>query len=108
MEDLKAILSRRNHSSATELQNISFITKNYMEEINHGWMVPIPSSCVQDIKWAMVIPVGCTYQNMINSEGDIVKKRRLTHDASWKGVSGESVNDRCDLDALENVNMGNV
>jgi hypothetical protein len=54
------LILRGNHQSAAKHSNI--LLDILLKEINQGWMVPIPTSFVQQIKNAEVAPVGIAQQ----------------------------------------------
>ena len=80
ISDIKAMLSRGNHKSATSAENIKALQKNYTKEVSKGWMIPILPDILPKLKGARVIPIGVAVQWTINELGERMKKSRVTHD----------------------------
>ena len=106
-EDLKHMVERGNHKSATTPKlNEETLLKNYDNEVAHGWMLPIPKDKVQKLDGAAVIPVGVALQHTIDAEGNRITKRRTTHDATFSPPSTLSVNNRMLRDLLSECFYG--
>ena len=90
-------LERGNHKSASKsTKTLEFLQKTYSKEVRLGWMTPISIGIISKLKNACVIPVGVVSQWTIDEMGKPKEKMRLTHDCSWIGPSGQSVNSRID------------
>ena len=98
-EDLEAMISRGNHKSTKEKENVPTLLSNYEKEVHYGWMLPITIENVRKIRGARVIPVGITKQFTVNHKGKRIAKRRTTHDASLLPSSQKSINNTmiCEL-----------
>ena len=92
--DLKHMIARGNHKSASSPENITSLLKNYEKEVSYGWMLPVTLESTKKIKGAGVIPVGVAQQLTINDKGKRKTKYRTTHDASFAPPSNKSINDR--------------
>jgi hypothetical protein len=90
--DLNFRKERGNHKSAQRFNET--IINIIKEDIELGFALILPIQLLEFIKNASLAPVGCTKQMTINSLGERVPKFRMTHDQSFLGPSGTSVNDR--------------
>jgi len=90
--DLNFHKERGNHKSAQRFNET--IINIIKEDIEHGFALILPIQLLEFIKNASLAPIGCTKQMTINSLGERVPKYRMTHDQSFLGPSGTSVNDR--------------
>lgn len=64
-------------------------------------MIPFLKEDLINIPNAGVIPAGITKQRTINELGEIIDKKRVTHNASRPRKSGTSVNSLSDKDILD-------
>ena len=65
------MIKKGNHKSAEIPQiNAQTLQKNYTKEVERGWMLPIPKSCLKKLKGAAVIPVGVATQFTIDDKGN--------------------------------------
>ena len=71
-----------------------------MEDVLHGHSLPLLQSTAMQIPKASIAPLGLVEQETINEHGQIVTKFRMTHDQSFPGPSGHSVNNRVKVDEL--------
>jgi hypothetical protein len=81
-----------NHKSAT--QNINAVSEIINKEIIRGFALPLPIDLIQEIPNGSIAPLGLQTPESINEFGDVVEKLRLTHDQTFPGPSGHSVNKR--------------
>ena len=81
--DLKHMIARGNHKSASSPDNINSLLQNYDKEVSYGWMLPVTIESTKKIKGAGVIPVGVAKQLTIDDKGKRKTKFRTTHDASF-------------------------
>ena len=100
-EDLRAMIQRGNHKSAQLHANETSLRKNYQKEVEHGWMLPLPTESIRKLEDAAVIPIGVATQWSMNEKGDRYSKRRTTHDATFAPPSGHSINNRLICENLE-------
>ena len=62
LDDLEYMIQRGNHPSASESENNTALIKNYIKEVNKGWMIPIYINTIRKLKLARIIPVGVAPQ----------------------------------------------
>lgn len=80
-EELKAILARGNHKSATtEADQVSLLLA---KDVTHGFSVPIPVDTIRLLMGAAVQPLGIATQTTIDEEGHPKVKFRLTQDLTY-------------------------
>jgi len=65
-----------------------------------GFALLLSLDVLDKIKGASIAPLGCHKHSSINALGEITPKYRLTHDQSFPGPSGFSVNNRVQKDLL--------
>ena len=107
IRDLDHLIERGNHRSAMKpIENFETLKRNYEAEVQKGWMLPIPVTCLRKVKGAAVIPVGVHTQFTIDEKGERKTKRRTTHDASFQPPSNKSINTRMNRDALHECFYG--
>lgn len=92
LSDLKALIERGNHKSASSEDAINRMIPMYEKEDSRTYQIPIPISIVTKINGASMNPMGLQKQKTVNEKGEIVDKYRMTHDLSFKAPSGNSVN----------------
>jgi len=76
------------------------------DEIEHGWQLPIPREMVLALLEAMIAPMNISDQQGINERGEIIPKKRLTHNQSMEFSSGTSINGRMQHDQLQDLMYG--
>jgi hypothetical protein len=96
--DLKFHQDRGNHKSLSKYSE--FIDPTITENIERGFALPLPIEILYKLPKASIAPLGCHKQTTINENGSIIPKYRLTHDQSFPGPSGLSVNLRVQKDVL--------
>ena len=72
-----------------------------IKEVTHGWSIPILPSIIKSMPGTSVTPLGVAIHWTVDDEGNTLLKRRTTHDCSFPGPSGKSVNKRVKEDLLE-------
>ncbi len=87
--DLEFHLQRGNHQSATRHKAIP--NKLITDDIK-GFALPLPIQLYKYLPNASIAPLGCHEQETINEAGDRIPKFRMTHNQSFPGLSGQSVN----------------
>ncbi|MGH7974537.1 MAG: hypothetical protein ACREBR_03335, partial [bacterium] len=102
--DMQWMIERGNHKSA--LTNMNVMRDHIQEDVVHGHSLPIPIETLHMLSNVSVAPLGITKQDTINEKGEIVPKHRMTHDQSFKGPSGLSVNERTIRDELSPCMFG--
>ena len=88
--DLEFHLQRGNHQSASRHDDV--LEQLINDDIIRGFALPLPISILPFIPNASLAPLGCHEQETINEFGERIPKYRMTHDQSFKGPSGLSVN----------------
>ena len=87
-------MPRGNHKSSQSVLNAAALNKAISKEIDHVWALPLIIEYLQSIKNAGFVPLGVAEQFSINEKGERYVKRRITHDCSFPGLSGLSVNNQ--------------
>jgi hypothetical protein len=88
--DLHFHLTRGNHKSTMKYK--SAMDTSITEDVVCGFALPLPTDTLFDIPNASLAPLGCHKQETINEIGVKIPKYRMTHDQSFPGPSGLSVN----------------
>jgi len=96
--DMEFHIKQGNHKLAVTHQDA--LNKIIQEDVERGFALILLIPVIKHINQASVAPLGCQKQWSINHEGDRVPKFRMTHDQSFMGPSGTSVNDRTITDLL--------
>jgi hypothetical protein len=79
------------------------MNKLITEDIEKGYALPLPLSILDNIPNASLAPSGCHKQFTIDESGNLIPKYRMTHDQSFPGPSGFSVNLRVKKDLLPSI-----
>ena len=90
-----------NHKPARSSLNIKALEKAIDKEVEHGCTFNLTFESIHHIKNAGVIPLGVAEQLSINKKGERYTKIRVTHNCSFPGPSGLSVNNRVLKDTLQ-------
>jgi len=96
--DLKFHQECRNHKSL--LKHSEFIEPIITEDVERGFALPLPLEILHHLKGASIAALGCHRQSTIDEKGSSIPKYRLTHDQSFPGPSGLSVNLRVKKELL--------
>jgi hypothetical protein len=97
--DLTEALQFGNHKEA--VKNPSLLTSLILDDVKHGFALPLPLEKIQRVRGALLAPLNIASQDTIDEHGNIVPKKRLTHDQSYPfNGSGTSVNSRTDKSKL--------
>ena len=51
--------------------------------VNLGYVIPIKVECLKNVPGAEVYPVGVQNQLTIDEKGNVIPKKRVTHDLSF-------------------------
>jgi hypothetical protein len=70
------------------------------EDVKCGCSLPLPIAVLNNIPNASLAPLGCHKKDTINEAGIKIPKYRMTHDQSFTGPSGLSVNLRVNKESL--------
>ena len=84
------------------------VTKLMRTDVANGYAVPLTPRGVRSLKDAEVYPVGLQDQQTIDDKGNIIPKKRVTHDLSHNRKSGESVNQWVDMSQLKPAQYGHA
>jgi hypothetical protein len=88
--DLDFHLDRGNQKSA--IRNKETLDDLIDKDIKHGFALPLPIQSLFSIPNASIAPLGCQEQETINTNGERIPKFRTTHDQTFPGPSGKSIN----------------
>ena len=103
-EDLFFNIDRGNNKSV--IGNEDLIQKILDKEVSRGWMFPIPLISVPDVHGLATTPIGIANKYTLDEHGNLVPKKRMTHDCSRPSKSDLSLNLRMDKDKMEDCNYG--
>ena len=104
-EDLKLGLQRGNHKGAVNQDDDLQSLLN--KDVTHAYALPISEDTATKIEGGAWAPLNIQNQWTINENGERIRKKRLTHDQSFQGLSSEkSINERVDKDTLEPLIYG--
>ncbi|KAL3757612.1 hypothetical protein ACHAWU_004714 [Discostella pseudostelligera] len=97
--DVQEALQFGNHKRATE--DPTLLKSLIVDDVIHGFTLPLPLEKITRINGVLLAPMNIAYQDTIDEMGNIIPKKRLTHDQSFifQG-SGTSVNSRVDKSKL--------
>lgn len=104
-KDLIQAVQRGNHRSADK--HAVTLEKAILNEIRHGWMIPLKAADALKIPNIELAPLGVAEHLGVNEYGEFIPKRRVTHDLSFLGAfSNQSVNSRVRESELEPCMFG--
>jgi len=98
LQDLTYHRDRGSHKSSSK--HLSKLDSIISEEISRDFALPLPIDILFKIPNATLAPLGCHQQETINEQGERIPKYRITHDQSFPGPSGHSVNSRVIRESL--------
>ena len=75
-------------------------------DVTHGYSLIIPRDKVKELKGAIISPMNIADQAGINERGEVIDKKRLTHNQSMTYSSGTSLNNRTIKEELQDVMYG--
>jgi len=101
INDLNLLLERGNHKSTTKFKEM--MDPLVSEDIAHGFALPLSIATLHKISDASLAPLGCHKQETINEVSDKIPKYHMTHDQSFPGPSGLSVNLRVITEELPQI-----
>jgi hypothetical protein len=104
ISDVKAAIAQGNNKSTSGHDKL--IQSKYKTEVERGWMMPIPLQTINAIEGLGITPIGIANQTTLNDKGEVIGKKRITHDCSRPGASGYSINNRVDEIELEECRFG--
>ena len=80
--DMKETLYFGNHKGV--VRNPILLRKLIEKDVAHGYGLVLPLSKIDRIPGVLLAPMNIMTQNIIDDNGRIVEKDRLTHDQSYK------------------------
>jgi len=101
-------IERGNHKSALSDEERPHVTKLMSQDVELGYGIPLTVECISKIEGAEVYPVGCQNQQTIDEKGNVIPKKRVTHDLSFNKRTGQSVNQRVREGELPGVMFGHA
>ena len=104
LKDLVEALQFGNHKGVDENEDLFEEMMN--TDVIHGYSLVIPREKSRELIGALISPMNIVEQSTINEFGEIVPKKRLTHNQSMEFQSGTSVNSRAQKDLLQDVMYG--
>jgi hypothetical protein len=103
-EDAMEALKFGNHKGVDENEDLF---KDMMKgDVDFGYSLIIPRDKLSKLEEAVISPMNIHDQAGINELGEIIKKKRLTHNQSMTYISETSVNNRTQKDKLQDVMYG--
>ena len=97
-------LERGNHKGV--INNPKLFTEIMDEEVRQGWQLVIEKENIIDLEGAQLAPMNIQDQRTIDDDGNVIPKKRLSHDQSFAYGSGTSVNSRIIEEELQDVMYG--
>ena len=92
LNDIKFIINRGNHQSASKKPGDKELEKAYDKETKYGWLIPISPSIIECIPHACISSLGVASQTTLNDQNEIVPKYRVIHYCTFPGSSKKSIN----------------
>ena len=83
-----------NHKSALSKTERLRVTKLMEQDVELGYGITLTLECIRNLKDTEVWPVVIQNQYIINKKGDIIPKKRVTHNLYFNRKKGKSVNQR--------------
>ena len=83
-----ALIDYGNHKLANN--NDDVIWKSLLSKVNYAFAFVIPLETINKIPHSMVMPLGIANQFTIDSGGNRIPKRRLTHDQTYHHLEAEN------------------
>ena len=103
-QDLQEVLEYSNHKGVSN--DLKLFSSMMNSDVIHGYSLVLPWSKICELEGAFMAPMNITDQNSINERGEIVAKKRLTHNQSFKFSSGTSLNSRVIKEDLQDCMYG--
>jgi antitoxin component of MazEF toxin-antitoxin module len=91
--------NRGNHKST--VKNREKMKQNIIDDISRGFALPLPIELLHSIPNTSLAPLGCVEQESINELSKKTPKFPMTHDQSFPGPTGNSVNSRVQKENLQ-------
>ena len=90
--DKDFMIARGNHKSVGK--NLDLVRELINDDVTHGYALPLPIDTALVLPNSSIAPIGVVEQETLNETGERIPKFRMTHDQSFPGPSGTSVNKR--------------
>ena len=101
IQDLNDALEFGNHKGIDDNPDLF---KSMMDgDVTRGYSLVIPREKVTELKGALISPMNIANQSGINERGEIISKKRLTHNQSMEYSSGKSLNNRTIKDSFQDI-----
>jgi hypothetical protein len=94
LEDIQYMINRGNHQSTKPIENQAALNKAFDKEIQAHWAIPLNPAVIPMIPGASITPLRVATQWTVDPQNNRIKKRRVTHDCTFPGTSGNSCNHR--------------
>ena len=85
-------MNKGNHKSTRSKEADRLVTKAMTTDVERGYGIIMTMKCAARIKEAEIYPLGLQHQHTINERGEIIPKKRVTHDLSIYRKSKLSLN----------------
>jgi hypothetical protein len=72
-------------------------------DVNLGYGIILTPECIKKLKHAEVYPIGLQHQQTIDEHGNIIPKKRISHDLSNRRNISLSINQRVQDELLPSV-----
>jgi hypothetical protein len=105
---LKASIEKGIHKPALSEEHRPVVTKLTTQDAELGYGIPLTVESLRKMRQAEVYPVGCQHQLTIDECGNVIPKKRVTHDLSFNGEEGKSISQRVREDELPGVIFGHA
>ena len=105
-QELIRQIEKGNHKSALAPEARIHVDKAMKSDIQLGYGIPLTIDSIKKLKHAEVYPVGLQHQQTINELGQIIPKKRISHDLSNRKDEGLSINQRVNESLLPSVLYG--
>ena len=101
-------IAPRNHKSALKEEERPHVSKLMTEDVELGYGIPLTVDCIRNLPGAEVYPIGVQNQLTINEKGEVIPKKRVTHNLSFNRKDGTSVNQRVREEEMPEVIYGHT
>ena len=106
IRELDEQINKGNHKSALDKDARAHVDKAMISDIELGYGIPLTINCIKKLKHAEVYPVELQHQLTIDEHGNIIPKKRISHDLSNKRDKGLSISQRVKEHLLPSVLYG--
>ena len=103
-QDTIEALEFGNHRGAKDHPGL--LKQMMTKDVEAGYSLILPLDKILKIKGALMSPMNIVEQATINEKGNMIMKKRLTHNQSMEYGSGTSLNSRTKIDELQDAMYG--